>query len=184
MLTLPATVRIHLAAEPVDLRKNFDGLAAATRLLMNEDPLSGHLFVFLNRRGDRVKILSWDRNGWLLIYKRLERGVFRMPHGPFAGARHVEIEAAELALMLEGIDLRGARRRPRWTPPSAAYALLARRIDRMAARLGPGGLGCALRARRPGGTGRSPGIVRQLFAAQRSVEMGIRSPAARLLGCR
>jgi len=120
VLTLPSTVRIHLAAEPVDLRKNFDGLAAATRLIMGEDPLSGHLFVFLNRRGDRVKILSWDRNGWLLIYKRLERGVFRLPCGPAGGARHVEIEAAELALMLEGIDLRGARRRPRWTPPAKA----------------------------------------------------------------
>lgn len=120
MLTLPAAVRIHLAAEPVDLRKNFDGLAAATRLVLGEDPLSGHIFVFLNRRGDRVKILSWDRNGWLLVYKRLERGVFRMPRSPANGARHVEIDAAELALMLEGIDLRGARRRPRWSPPSKA----------------------------------------------------------------
>jgi len=120
VLTLPSTVRIHLAAEPVDLRKSFDGLAAATRLIIGEDPLSGHLFVFLNRRGDRVKILSWDRNGWLLIYKRLERGVFRLPRGPLGGMRHIEIEAAELALMLEGIDLRGARRRHRWAPPAVA----------------------------------------------------------------
>jgi transposase len=116
MLTLPSTVRIYVAAEPVDLRRGFDGLAAATREIIRENPLSGHLFVFTNRRSNRLKILLWEPSGYLLIYKRLERGRFRMPTTPRAGARHVELEATELALMMEGIDLRGARRRPRWVP--------------------------------------------------------------------
>lgn len=112
MLTLPPSVRVFLAAAPLDLRKSFDGLAAAARELLLQDPLSGHLFVFLNRRSDRVKILVWDRNGYWLMSKRLERGRFRTP----VRDGKVEIEAAELALMLEGIDLAGARRRPRWSP--------------------------------------------------------------------
>jgi transposase len=114
MLTLPAAVRVYLAAEPVDLRRGFDGLAAATRTLVREDPLSGHLFVFLNRRKNRVKMLVWDRTGYLLLYKRLERGTFHLPSAPTAGSRHVELDAGELGLMLEGWDLRGARRRERW----------------------------------------------------------------------
>jgi transposase len=114
VLTLPASVRIYVAAEPVDLRRGFDGLAAATRSLTGADPLSGHLFVFLNRRRNRVKVLVWDRTGYLLLYKRLERGTFEIATQPRAGERHVEIDAGELALMLEGLDLRGARRRTRW----------------------------------------------------------------------
>jgi transposase len=113
---LPPSVRIFLAAAPLDLRKSFDGLAAATRELLAQDPLSGHLFVFLNRRSDRVKILVWDRNGYWLMCKRLERGRFRTP----VRDGKVEIESAELTLMLEGIDLAGARRRPRWTPGEKA----------------------------------------------------------------
>ena len=115
MLSLPPTVRIYLCAEPVDLRRGFDGLAAATRQLLRADPLSGHLFCFVNRRRDRAKILVWDRSGFWLLYKRLERGRFALPR-PAEGARHVELEATELALLLEGIDLAGARRRPRWEP--------------------------------------------------------------------
>jgi len=114
MLTLPASVRIYVAAEPVDLRRGFDGLAAATRSLMGADPMSGHVFVFLNRRRDRIKLLVWDRTGWVVLYKRLERGTFRVPTEPELGRRHVEVDAGELGLMLEGLDLRGARRRPRW----------------------------------------------------------------------
>lgn len=120
MLTLPPTVRVYLASEPVDLRKNFDGLAVAAREVIQQDPMNGHLFVFLNRRADRVKILMWDRNGYCLLYKRLERGVFRAPKDPETGASHVVLECAELGLMLEGIDLRGARRRPRWQPKTYA----------------------------------------------------------------
>ena len=116
MLTLPATVRIYVAAEPVDLRRGFDGLAAATREIIRQNPLSGCLFAFTNRRSNRLKILLWEPSGYLLIYKRLERGRFHMPRAPRPGTKHVEMEAAELMLMLEGIDLRGARRRERWTP--------------------------------------------------------------------
>jgi transposase len=114
VLTLPASVRIYVAAEPVDLRRGFDGLAATTRGLIRQDPLSGHLFVFLNRRKDRIKLLAWDRTGWLLLYKRLERGTFHLPGEPAKGERHVELDAGDLGLMLEGVDLRGARRRERW----------------------------------------------------------------------
>jgi len=114
MLTLPASVRIYVAAEPVDLRRGFDGLAAATRSLMGQNPMNGHLFVFVNRRRNRMKVLVWDRTGWLVLYKRLERGTFQLPSKPEAGQRHVELDAGELGLMLEGLDLRGARRRARW----------------------------------------------------------------------
>ena len=116
MLTLPASVRIYVAAEPVDLRRGFDGLAAATRTLIRENPLSGHVFVFLNRRGHRIKLLTWDRTGFLLIYKRLERSKFRLTAQPAAGRRHVELDAGDLALMLEGVDLRAVRRHQRWRP--------------------------------------------------------------------
>jgi transposase len=114
MLTLPSSVRIYVAAEPVDLRRGFDGLAAATRSLIGADPLSGHVFVFLNRRKNRIKLLVWDRTGYLVLYKRLERGTFAIPSEPPLGCRHVEVDAGELGLMLEGLDLRGARHRPRW----------------------------------------------------------------------
>src|SRR3989442_11863806 len=114
VLTLPASVRIYIAAEAVDLRRGFDGLAAATRSLIGESPLNGHVFVFLNRRKNRIKFLMWDRTGYLLVYKRLERGTFELPTQPAAGRRHIEVDAGELGLMLEGLDLRGARRRVRW----------------------------------------------------------------------
>jgi transposase len=121
VLTLPASVRIFVAAEPTDLRRGFDGLAAATRSLIL-DPLSGHLFCFLNRRKNRIKLLVWDRTGFLLLYKRLERGTFVIPTLPGPGRRHVEVDAGELAMMLEGLDLRGAYRRTRWyrSPHQAA----------------------------------------------------------------
>lgn len=116
MLTLPGTVRIYVAAEPVDWRRGFDGLAAATRQIIQEDPLSGHLFCYLNRRRNRMKILMWEPSGYVLVYKRLEVGCFRLPTSPRPGWRHLEIEATDLALMMEGIDLRGAKRRKRWQP--------------------------------------------------------------------
>jgi len=114
MFTLSAAVRIYVAAAPCDLRCGFDGLSALTRRVIGTDPLSGHLFVFLNRRRDRIKIFAWDRTGYVVVYKRLERGTFRIPLVPRAGAQHVEVDAGELTLMLEGLDLRQARRRPRW----------------------------------------------------------------------
>lgn len=120
MLTLPASVRIFVAAEPIDLRRGFDGLAAATRSVLQQDPLNGHVFCFLNRRRNRIKLLVWDRTGYLILYKRLERGTFTLATTPAAGHRHVEMDAGELALMLEGLDLRDAVRRPRWRRLPAA----------------------------------------------------------------
>ena len=118
MLTLPPSVRVFLAMAPTDMRCGFDGLSVRVRSLLDEDPMSGHLFVFRNRRRDRMKILFWDRSGFCLWYKRLEKGTFRFPDESAAGG--VEIEAAELSLILEGIDLQQARRRPRWRPRKIA----------------------------------------------------------------
>jgi transposase len=93
------------------MRRSFDGLAAAAEQVAREDPLSGHLFVFRGRRGDRVKVLYWDRDGYALWYKRLESGVFRFPLGNAASR---EVSTAELACILEGIDLAQAKRRKRY----------------------------------------------------------------------
>jgi transposase len=114
---LPPTVRVFVAVCAVDLRKSFDGLSSLARDVIREDPMTGHLFVFFGRRGDLVKVLWWDRGGFCIFAKRLERGRFRIPSAA-AGAAQVEMEAAELALLLEGIDLAGAKRRPRWMPQS------------------------------------------------------------------
>lgn len=113
MLSLPPAVKVFLASEPADLRRSFDGLAALVKDAIGRDPFSGHLFVFRSRLGDRVKILYWDRSGFVLWYKRLEKGVFRFPS---SDAHSVEIESADLALLLEGIDLAGAKRRARFVP--------------------------------------------------------------------
>jgi transposase len=115
VLSLPVTLRIFLAVEPADMRKGFDGLAQLVRDRIAEDPLSGHLFVFRNRRRDRVKILYWDRDGFALWYKRLEKGVFRFPE---AHNGRVEVTPAEMAAVLEGIDLSRARRLPRFALPA------------------------------------------------------------------
>lgn len=115
MLSLPPSVQVFVARAPVDMRKSFDGLENAVRNILRKDPMTGHLFVFLNKRHDRIKILMWDRHGWAILYKRLEVGTFTLPQ-PEADADRIEVEAAELALMLEGIDLTGAKRRKRWQP--------------------------------------------------------------------
>ena len=117
-MMLPPAVRVFVALGPADLRRGFDGLAALTQEGLCRDPLSGHLFVFWNRRRDRVKVLFWDRGGYVLWYKRLERGRFRFATS--AEASSVEMEAGELMLLLEGIELRGARRRPRFVPQRLA----------------------------------------------------------------
>jgi len=120
MLTLPPTVRVFLCLAPADLRRSLDGLAALTREVLREDPLSGHLFVFFNRRRDRTKVLFGDRSGLCLYYKRLEKGTFRLTAFEDPRSTRAEIEAAELALILEGIDLAHAKRRPRFVPRRTA----------------------------------------------------------------
>lgn len=122
MLTFPGSIRVYAAAEPVDLRKGFDGLSLAVRTVLGGDPISGALFVFFNRRFDRAKVLVWTPTGFCMIYKRLEKGRFRLPRQLAAGERSLSIEASELVLLLEGIDLRGAKRLPRWSPPPRAAA--------------------------------------------------------------
>jgi transposase len=109
VLTLPPTVRIFLAPGVTDMRKSFDGLAAATTRVIRKDPLSGHVFVFCNRRRHLVKVLLWDGAGFCIFAKRLERGTFAWPK---AGSP-LELRGEELSLLLGGIDLRQSRRR-RW----------------------------------------------------------------------
>jgi len=106
-----SSVRIYLAAQPTDLRRSFDRLAAEVEEFLGRDPLSGDLFAFRNRRGDRLKILYFDRSGYALWYKRLEAGTFRFPS---TSAASTVVSAAELALLLEGIDVEGVRRRKRF----------------------------------------------------------------------
>jgi transposase len=119
VINFPPTVRIFLAAQPADMRRGFDGLAALTTSVIGQDPLSGHLFVFRNRRGDRLKILYWDRDGLAIWAKRLERGAFRFPTP--TGDR-LEVTPAEMAAILEGIDLSRARRQRRFVLPAATPA--------------------------------------------------------------
>lgn len=122
MLSLPVSVRIFLCTQPTDMRKSFDSLAQLVREHLAADPLSGHLFVFRSRRGDRLKLLWWDDDGWAIWYKRLEQGTFRFPTPPSAG-HGLEIRAADLAMLLDGVDLESVRRRKRYHRPSAAAAL-------------------------------------------------------------
>lgn len=119
MLTLPPSVSIYVAAQPVDARKSFDGLCALVEASFGLDPLSGHLFVFVNRRGHVASLLFWDRNGFCLVRKRLEAGTFRLAEPPPEGASHVRIDAAALVLLLEGIELAGATRRKRYRREAA-----------------------------------------------------------------
>jgi transposase len=116
------TVRIWLASEPADMRQGFDRLAERAALVSGQDPLSGHLFLFRGRSGDRLKILYWDRDGYALWYKRLEEGVFKLPRpAPGAdGARaSVELRGSELAMILDGIDLSSVKRGKRYKKANA-----------------------------------------------------------------
>jgi transposase len=128
VLSLPPSVRLFIATQPVDGRKGADSLMALVRDVLRQDPLSGHLFIFFSKRRDRVRIVYWDRNGFAMWTKRLEKGRY-CPKFSADGRLSVStIEAAELALIIEGIDLAGARRRPRWEPRRTAPAEPARRL--------------------------------------------------------
>jgi transposase len=107
---VPAKMPIYCATSPVDLRRSFDGLAAASQEVLGKDPRSGALFLFVNKAGNRLKALWWDRTGYCVLYKRLERGVFRFPTAMRPGDTSVAIEAAEFAKILEGLDLSRATR--------------------------------------------------------------------------
>lgn len=117
MLTLGTSGRIWVCVEPVDGRKSFDGLAAVVTAQLGRDPLSGDLFVFKNRRGDRLKILAWQGDGFALYLRRLEKGSFAFPH---ADAAEVCVTATELAMILGGVEFVNTRRRTRYQRPEAA----------------------------------------------------------------
>jgi transposase len=118
VLNLSELMRIYLCTQPTDMRKGFDSLAAVVRDWLGYDPLSGHLFVFRSRRGDRVKLLFWDKDGLVQYYKRLEQGVFRFPVGGDPEARSIEVSAEELSLVLWGIDLASVKRQQRYQKAS------------------------------------------------------------------
>ena len=113
------TTRIWLAVEATDMRCGFDRLAERVSAVISQDPLSGHLFVFASRRHERLKILTWDRDGYVLWYKRLEAGVFKLPRVE-QGARSIELRASVLAMMLDGIDMTRLKRTPRYRRTNAS----------------------------------------------------------------
>src|SRR5437879_9941063 len=117
MVSLPSSGRIWLAAQATDLRKSFDSLAELVRQQLQADPLSGHVFVFRNKRSDRVKLLYWDEDGFVIVYKRLEEGTFRWPVVA-TGQTSVTLRAAELTMLLDGIDWQQAKRSRRYHRPA------------------------------------------------------------------
>ena len=125
MLSLPLPVRILVCTKPADMRRSFDGLAQLVREHLGADPLSGHLFVFRNRRGDRIKLLYWDEDGYAIWYKRLEEGVFTLPEGAnrrgqAVGEHGLQMRAADLAMLLDGVDLASVQRHKRYQRSASA----------------------------------------------------------------
>lgn len=118
MIGLPSSVKIYLATEPGDMRCGIDSLAGMVRRAGGE-PFSGHLFVFVSRRRDRAKILTWERGGFVLWYKRLERGLFAVPRFPTTGTA-AELDPGQLSMLLEGVDSSRIQRSRRWEPRRAA----------------------------------------------------------------
>ena len=129
MLTIPRSVRIFIGSTPIDMRKSIDGLLAIVQQELQEDAYSGHLFVFVSRRCDRVKILAWDKGGFMLVYKRLERGQFKLPHIS-SDTMAVEIDATQLAMLLDGIEYGRVRRPEHWQPPSQKDRQAGRPMDK------------------------------------------------------
>ena len=116
MIFLPRAVKIFVAAQPTNLRKSFDGLSIEVRSVLASDPVSGHIFVFLNRRRTQVRLLWWSRGGFAILGKRLEKGTFTFPAKVATEASCVEIQEHELTLLFEGLDFAKARFSNRWEP--------------------------------------------------------------------
>lgn len=114
MLSFTSNVQVYLCTTPTDMRKSYDGLTALVATAMGQDVLSGHLFLFLNRRRDRIKLLWWDRDGMAIFMKRLEAGTFEMPKSA-ADQPCLELDATQLALLLTGVSLESAKRRKRYS---------------------------------------------------------------------
>lgn len=123
MILLPRSVRIYVSTAPANLRKSFEGLSNEVRAVLALDPLSGHVFLFLNRRRTQVKMLLFTRGGFTIVHKRLERGRFTFPSRVVDGAARIEIDAHELSMLLEGLESSAAPAARRWAPafrPAAA----------------------------------------------------------------
>jgi transposase len=118
MLSFPAAVKIWLCTKPADMRRSFDGLAALVRDWLGSDPLSGEVFVFRNKSADRVKLLLWEEDGFVIFYKRLEEGTFHFPIASDGSA--VAVRAADLLLLLSGVELASVRRYKRYQRPATA----------------------------------------------------------------
>lgn len=116
MILVPRAVRVYFATQPTNLRRSFEGLSNEVREVLRHDPLTGHVFVFLNRRKTQVKLLVYTRGGFTIVHKRLERGRFTFPARVTESIASVEIDVHELAMLLEGIDVRRARTSERWEP--------------------------------------------------------------------
>lgn len=121
MLLLSRAVHVYVATAPCNLKKSFEGLTNEVRQVLAKDPLSGHVFVFLNRRKTQVKLLLWTRGGFTIVTKRLERGTFTFPARVTPEASSVEVDVHELSMLLEGIDVTRARTSRRWEPPAHAH---------------------------------------------------------------
>ena len=119
MIAAFSGIRIHLCTQPTDMRRGFDGLSGMVTTLLQQDPLTGHLFVFRNRNRDKLKILYWDTDGLAIWYKRLEQGTFQFPTDGTKSKEEllagVEITHSQLSLLLGGIDLASARKRKRYS---------------------------------------------------------------------
>ncbi len=117
MILLPRSVRVYVATAPVNLHKSFEGLSNEVRTALAADPLSGHVYIFLNKARTQVKLLVFTRGGLTIVHKRLERGRFTFPARVTPEATKVEIDAHELAMLLEGLAVAPGRGAVRWNPP-------------------------------------------------------------------
>lgn len=122
VILFPRAVKIYFATEPANLRKSFDGLSNEVRQVLRRDPLSGHVFVFLNRRRNQVKLIVWTRGGFMILHKRLERGTFAFARRLAGDAQCVAIDVHELSMLLEGIDFERGRVSRRWEPAARALS--------------------------------------------------------------
>jgi transposase len=120
VILLPRSVKMYVATAPANLRKSFEGLSNEVRSVLAADPLSGHVFIFLNRRRTQVKLLMWTRGGFTIVHRRLERGRFTFPARVTPEAARLEIDAHELAMLLEGLEATTKRSGVRWEPPLRA----------------------------------------------------------------
>ncbi|MCP5020800.1 MAG: IS66 family insertion sequence element accessory protein TnpB [bacterium] len=117
MILLPRSVKVYVATASTNLRNSFDGLSIATREVLKRDPLSGHIFVYINRRRNQVKLLVWTRGGFTIVHKRLEKGTFGALRSMEAGAVCVEFDVHELSMLLEGVTFVQSKASHRWEPP-------------------------------------------------------------------